>query len=427
MKRLVFLVALLALVLPVAAQDMDGCMIEPPEYAATINMIGWTYPIIDFYADELEACNAVDNIDVNTQLLDSGSAHDQLRLALGAGGTSPYDIIMVTQGDIESYVAEGWMMPLNDLIEKYEDQYQISDILGIDDMTVDGMVYGLPMEQNTRHMFYRPDLLEKHMIAVPETWDDVIAACEVLQAEDSIVIPFTTQLHAGWAWRIEFGDMLLGFGGKPLNDDMTPAFNSEEGVMALEKLVEIVDACMGQEGLTYSIDDSQIGIATGELAMAFTWASRAAAMDDPDFSDYVGGIEFAPAPRAVEGAPYAATGGTGAGLGIPSNIDDDPEVVFQVILEAMDEETMLRGSNYGVITRQAVAAKADARYLPAVFATIAGGVEGTPVPAIGAVLNPVWDQWLPQIVTGEMSAAELLDAAADAYTAEATAQGFIDG
>ncbi|MCY3979671.1 MAG: extracellular solute-binding protein [Chloroflexi bacterium] len=426
MKKAILIIALLAIMLPAAAQDMGGCMIEPPESAAQINMIGWTYPIIDFYADELEACNAVDNIDVNTQLLDSGSAHDQLRLALGAGGASPYDIIMVTQGDIESYVAEGWMMPLNDLIDKYEDEYQISDILGIADMTVDGMVYGLPMEQNTRHLFYRPDLLDKHGIEVPETWDDVIAACGALQAEDSIVIPFTTQLHAGWAWRIEFSDMLLGFGGQPLNDDMTPAFNSDEGVMALEKLVEIVEACMGEEGLTYSIDDSQIGIATGELAMAFTWASRAAAMDDPDFSDYVGGINFAPAPRAVEGAPYAATGGTGAGLGIPANIDDDPDLVFQVILEAMDEETMLRGSNYGVITRQAVAAKADARYLPAVFATIAGGVEGTPVPAIGAVLNPVLAQWLPQIAIGDMSAAELLDAAAEAYTVEATAQGFIE-
>jgi ABC-type glycerol-3-phosphate transport system substrate-binding protein len=427
MKRLVFVLALFALVVPVAGQDMGSCMLEAPESAATINMIGWTYPIIDFYADELEACNSVDNIDVNTQLLDSGAAHDQLRLALGSGGASPYDIIMVTQGDIESYVAEGWMMPLNDLIDKYEDQYQISDILGIADMTVDGQIYGLPMEQNTRHMFYRPDLLEKHGIDVPETWDDVIAACEVLQAEDSIVIPFTTQLHAGWAWRIEFSDMLLAFGGQPLNDDMTPAFNSDEGVMALEKLVEIADACMGEEGLTYSIDDSQIGIATGELAMAFTWASRAAAMDDPDFSDFVGGIEFAPAPRATADGLYGATGGTGAGLGIPANIDDDPELVFQVILEAMDEETMLRGSNYGVITRQAVAAKADARYLPAVFATIAGGVEGTPVPAIGAVLNPILGQWLPQIVMGEMSAAELLDAAAEAYTAEATVQGFIEG
>lgn len=427
MKRLVLLLALFALVIPVAAQDMGGCMLEAPESAATINMIGWTYPIIDFYADELEACNSVDNIDVNTQLLDSGSAHDQLRLALGAGGASPYDIIMVTQGDIESYVAEGWMMPLNDLIDKYEDEYQISDILGIADMTVDGNIYGLPMEQNTRHLFYRPDLLEKHGIDVPETWDDVIAACGVLQAEESIVIPFTTQLHAGWAWRIEFGDMLLAFGGKSLNEDNTPAFSSEEGVMALEKLVEIVDACMGEEGLTYSIDDSQIGIATGELAMAFTWASRAASMDDPDFSDYVGGINFAPAPKATADGLYGATGGTGAGLGIPANIDDDPDLVFQVILEAMDEETMLRGSNYGVITRQAVAAKAEARYLPAVFATIAGGVEGTPVPAQGAVLNPVWDQWLPQIVTGEMSAAELLEAAAEAYTAEATAQGFIEG
>ncbi len=426
MKRIIVFFALLALVIPGAAQDMGSCMIEPPESAAQVNMIGWTYPIIDFYADELSACNAVDNIDVNTQLLDSGSAHDQLRLALGASGTSPYDIIMVTEGDIQSYVAEGWMMPLNDLIDKYEDDYQISDILGIADMTVDGNIYGLPMEQNTRHMFYRPDLLEKHGIDVPETWDDVIAACGVLEAEDSIVIPFTTQLHAGWAWRVEFGDMLLGFGGKKLNDDNTPAFNSEEGVKALEKLVEIVDACMGAEGLTYSIDDSQIGIATGELAMAFTWASRAASMDDSDFSDYVGGINFAPAPRAIEGAPYAATGGTGAGLGIPANIDDDPDLVFQIILEAMDEETMLRGSNYGVITRRAVAAIADARYLPAVFETIAGGVESTSVPATGAVLNPILGQWLPQIMTGEMSAAELLDAAADAYTAEATAQGFIE-
>ena len=427
MKRLVFLLALLALIAPVAAQDMGGCMIEPPESAAQINMIGWTYPIIDFYADELEACNTVDNIDVNTQLLSSGPAHDQINLALGAGGTPPYDIIMVTEGDVNSYVAEGWMMPLNDLIDKYEDEFQISDINGLDDMTVDGNIYALPMEFNTRHMFYRPDLLEKHGIEVPDTWDDVIAACGVLAAEDSIVLPFTVQLHAGWAWRAEFMDLALGFGSELLNEDNTPAFHSDEGVMALEKLVEIVDACMGEEGLTYSIDDSQIGIATGELAMAFTWASRAAAMDDPDFSDYVGGINFAPAPRAMEGAPYAVTGGTGAGLGIPANIDDDPELVFRVILEALDEETQRRGAHVGVISRQAVIDNAEARYLPTVFETIAGGVEGSSVPAIGAVLNPVLGNWLPQIVTGEMSAAELLDAAAEAYTAEATAQGFIEG
>ena len=161
--------------------------------------------------------------------------------------------------------------------------------------------------------------------------------------------------------------------------------------------------------------------------MAFTWASRAAAMDDPDFSDYVGGIEFAPAPKATEDGLYGATGGTGAGLGIPANIDDDPELVFRVILEALDEESQHRGAKVGVISRNKVVAQSDARYLVPVFDTINNGVEGSTVPAIGAVLNPVLGNWLPRIATGEMSAEELLNAAAEAYTTEATAQGFIEG
>ena len=45
MRKAILVVALLALMLPAAAQDMGGCMIEPPESAAQINMIGWTYPI----------------------------------------------------------------------------------------------------------------------------------------------------------------------------------------------------------------------------------------------------------------------------------------------------------------------------------------------------------------------------------------------
>lgn len=426
MKKLLLVIALfsIALGIPTFAQSEGSCNIAAPETSATVNMIGWTYPIIDFYASELEACNSVENLDVNTQLLDSGAAHDQLRLALGAGGNVPYGIIMVTEADVRSYSAEGWMYPLNDLIAKYEDQYDISDISGIEDLTVDGVVYGIPMELNTRHLFYRPDLLEKYSLEVPQTYDDVIAACEVLQQEESIDIPFTIQLHAGWAWRIEFGDLILGFGGKLINDDNTPAFNSPEGVQALDLILRIAESCMGEEGMTYSIDDSQIGVATGSLAMAMTWASRAAAMDNPDFSDYVGQIEFAPAPRVSADLPYAATGGTGAGLGIPANSNVDPELAFLVIMEALDLESQVRASEIGIASRESVASQSSARYLPAVFETINGGVQGTNAPAI-AIVNTVLDNWLPQAATGEMTTQEILDAAAEAYTAEATAQGFI--
>ena len=55
----------------------------------------------------------------------------------------------------------GWLHPLNDLIDQYQDEYDIADIGGLGDLSVDGVVYGIPMERNTRHLFYRPDLLEK--------------------------------------------------------------------------------------------------------------------------------------------------------------------------------------------------------------------------------------------------------------------------
>ena len=424
MKKLILVIAILLLVMPSIAQDGGACDIEAPEDGTTINMIGWTYQIIEFYASELESCNEVDNLEVNTQLLTSGDAHDALRLALGAGDTSPYDIIMVTRGDIFNYVEQDWMYPLNDLIEKYDDVYDISGISGLDDMAVDGVVYGIPMEFNTRHLFYRPDLLEKYELEVPETYDDVIAACEVLKEEDSIDLPFTINLHAGWAWRIEFSDMLYGFGGQLVNEDNTPAFNSEEGVQALSKILEIVDACMGEEGLTYSIDDSQLGMAIGGLAMAQTWATRAGQMDDPDYSDYVGEIQFAPMPKAYEGAENVAVAGpaVGAGLGIAANSEVDPEIAFLVIMEALDLDSQMVAGSMGVPSRGAVT---TARNNQAVLETNAMSVMGNPAPVIGAVLNPVFDQWLPQAATGDMTVEEILAAAEEAYIAEATTQGFI--
>ena len=224
-----------------AGEEMaGGCNIDAPSESVEINMIGWTYPIVDFYAEELEKCNDVDNVEVNTQMLDSGSAHDQIRLALSSEGDSPYDIIMNDAAFLRELGNEGWLYPLNDLIEKYEDQYNISDMAGMADHSIDGVVYGLPLELNTMHFFYRPDLLEEYGLEVPETWDDVIAHCGVLADEASIDLPFTIQLHAGWAWRIEFTNMLGAFGGQLMNDDRTPAFNSDEGVQALEKILEVV-------------------------------------------------------------------------------------------------------------------------------------------------------------------------------------------
>ena len=144
-------------------------------------------------------------------------------------------------------------MPLNDLVEQYRDEYNLDDIPQPvwDAATIDGNIYGVPFMSNTMHLFYRTDIFEAHGLDVPTTYDEVMDACAVLAGnEDSIDLPFTMNLHAGWAWEIEFMHFIRSYGGKFLDDETNmPTFNSDAGVAALTKMKDVVDACMGAEGL----------------------------------------------------------------------------------------------------------------------------------------------------------------------------------
>jgi len=411
---------------PVPPQP-SGCNVAPPEKATQVDMIGWAFPITSFYAKELEKCNGVANLRVNTQLLDSGSAKEQTRLALSGRGTSPYEIVHVDDALLTDLASQEQIQPLDEFIARYKDQYDLGDIsdalykLG----TYDGKVYGIPIVANTMHYFYNMDVFDKHGLSVPDTYDDVIATCAVLKADKDAELPFTINLHAGWAWRVEFHSLLKAYGGDWLNADSTPKFNGPEGVKAVEKILEVVEACMGEEGLTWSIDDSEIGLETGTLPSAHTWASRAANMDNPEKSLFVGKIGFAPAPRAVPGGPHAGPAAADF-YAIPTRTDVDPDLIFRIIMEAADLESQMEAAKLGLVTRGAVAAAgAGGRYLEAAQATIANGASNYGTNPAVALARTAIENTLPKVATGEMTPQQALDAAAALYVAEATQQGFI--
>ena len=83
--------------------DPTDCNLEPPGADTEINMIGWSFPITDFYAEELEKCNRFDTLSVNTQLLAGADAQEQVRLALSGGGDSPYDIVHGANGQVAEW------------------------------------------------------------------------------------------------------------------------------------------------------------------------------------------------------------------------------------------------------------------------------------------------------------------------------------
>lgn len=443
MKKTILLVLILAVLFGMSAfaggqQEAGGEAsaeaaaefgIEAPAKNVSIDMIGWAFPITEFYAEELEKLNAVQNLKVNTQLLDSASAQEQVRLALSGGKKSPYAVVHAANAQISEWGYADWLLPLDDLIEKYWDEYDLGDIpqTAWDAATVDGKIVGIPMASNTLHLMYREDLFEKHGLEVPTTYDEVIKVSQALaENEPSIDVPFTMNLHAGWAWEIEFLHFVRAFGGDFINDDNTVAFNGPAGVKALELMKEVAEEAMGQTGMSYSIDDSEVGLQTGRLAMAQIWASRAANMDDPDVSAYPDEIKFAPAAAPRPGGPLGGSTWNDFYC-IPKNTQVDHELVFQVIMEAVDLESQEEAAGYGIPTRmKAVQSENADAYMPAAMETIAKGVgayknlPGTPL------ARTALGEFLPLVGTGELSPKEALDKAAAKYTEEAKANGFID-
>ncbi len=397
-----------------------------PTEPTSINMIGWRFPITAFYAEELESLNSIKNLTVNTQLLDSGSAQDQVRMALSAG-ESPYEIVHADDAFLNELASEGWIMPLDDLIEKYKDEYDLDDISAAmyEVGSLDGKIYGIPITANSMNYFYNIEIFEKYGLEVPDTYDDVIAMADTLKGVEGIDLPFTINLHAGWAWRIEFNNFLKGYGGTWLNDDGSPAFNGPEGVKAVEKIVEVYTATMGKAGLNWSIDDSEIGLETGYLASAVTWTSRAPNMDDPEKSFMVGKIGFAPAPRVVAGGPHAGPAAIGF-YTIPTNTAVDSEYIFKIIMQVADLESQVRASALGLVTRDKVAEmNTDGRYIEAALTTIANGSGNYGYHPASKIARSAIDNVLPGIVAGDKSAKEILDEAAALYIEEATQQGYL--
>ena len=410
---------------PVPA-EASGCNVAAPEKATQVDMLGWAFPITSFYAKELEKCNGVENIRVNTQLLDSGSAREQARLALSGKGTSPYEIVHVDDPLLSELASQGKLLGLNDLIAKYKDQYDLGDIgdslyaLG----TYTDTVYGIPIVANTMHYFYNTDVFTKHGLAVPDTYDDVIASCAKLKEDKDLEVPFTINLHAGWAWRVEFHNMLKAYGGDWLNEDSTPKFNSPEGVKAVEKILEVVEACMGPDGLTLSIDDIEIGLETGIQASGTPGPAAR-----PTWTTLRNHSSWARSalrrPRAVAGGPHAGPAAADFYV-IPAKTDVDPDLIFRVIMEAADLESQMEAAKLGLVTRSTIAKEGKGgRYLEAALETIANGASNYGPNPAGALARTAIENTLPKVATGEMTPQQALDAAAELYTAEATKQGYI--
>jgi multiple sugar transport system substrate-binding protein len=97
---------------------------------------------------------------------------------------SAIDVYMIDIVNPAQYYGAGWLEPLNahvgepaQAMKAYLPAYAAANV-------IDGKIAALPAFADAMFMYYRKDLLDKHKLAEPKTWDDLAAAARKVQAAE---------------------------------------------------------------------------------------------------------------------------------------------------------------------------------------------------------------------------------------------------
>lgn len=305
-----------------------------PAGNVTLNMLSHTYAALTYFADQMVA-NAPDGVTVVPEMTDYTSWQEKMRLNLSSKSNT-YDITYITPSDLGEFASNGWLVPLDDYIQKYWDEYNFGDIPQYlwDAYTYNGHIYGIPSHQWAMDLFYRADLLDEAGIAVPENLDQLVEAakaldkdgrsgiCLTLQATDMLMVTYQSFLTAcgGWFW----------------DDNYEPQFSSEASLRAIDYMLKLYqytpDDCS-----SYGNNEATVAMCQDLCAMTMMQTTRSAAMNDPEQSQVAGKISFAAAPVDAKGGKSAAIWNT-AGYSICASSTNDPETSFLTIANALTEE-----------------------------------------------------------------------------------------
>lgn len=388
-----------------------GCGIS----AGNVSVIGNDFPAIHAITDAAKAC-ADDGLTFTANLT---KEHQTLNAPGMSGNPAEYSVAVVANSSIVALLNDGLVRPLDDLIAAYA-----PDLPDVNKVTVDGKVMAVAFMANAQHLFYRADVLEKAGVAVPTTYEEVVAAAEAIRAAGVMEHPVAMNTGAGWNLAEEFINMYMGTGGELFAaGSAVPTIENENGIAALNMLKSLTEYS-NPDFLTFDSNATQALWEAGDVAMAFMWGSRGAAVldDEGSSADVVSSTVLAAAPT-LGGGSTPATTLWWDGFTIASNVsDEDAAASFQAMMVGLGEDVVKANQSAAVWLSPAYEATAASA---GVIASAEGGANPYPMlPYVGLMHSALGDN-LAEFLQGSESAEQALADVVAAYNTSAKEAGFL--
>ncbi len=263
-----------------------------------------THDLAEMYMDE--------NPDVIVEGIDTpDSATERLSLYLSFfEAQSPevdiYQIDVIWPGDLAEHFIDLYEYGADEVVDDHFPAI-------VENNTVDGRLIGIPWFTDAGLLYYRTDLLEEYDLEVPETWDELEEAAQIIQEGERVDNPD----FWGYVWQ---GDAYEGLTTNALewidsNDGGTIV--SPEGVITInnQNAIDIVNQAAGWVGTispdgvtTFAEEDARAIWHTGDAAFMRNWpyAFALSASEDSAVTDVFG---VGPLPAGLAGTGSATLGG----------------------------------------------------------------------------------------------------------------------
>jgi multiple sugar transport system substrate-binding protein len=151
--------------------------------APQVSVWAW-YPHFDHTVEQFNESHK----NVQVCWTDAGAGtpeYTKFSTAIKAGSGAP-DVVMLETDHVPSFVAQKGLVNLNDYGAKtYEKDFSAG---AWDDETVNGGVYGIPVDGGPVGLLYRKDIFTKYGLTVPTTWAEYMADAKKLKAAGSTTL-----------------------------------------------------------------------------------------------------------------------------------------------------------------------------------------------------------------------------------------------
>ena len=381
----------------------------------SINILANEFTTYRIFMDEVKSCAGPDADFSVTHSVD----HNKLQVAALSANPAEFSAKLVTNGSITPLMNEGLLRPLDDLVAKYG-----SNLNENQKITIDGKIYAVAFMANAQHLWYRESILNDLGIAVPSTYEEVIAAAEKIKAAGVMPNPYAGAFKSGWNLGQEFVNMYLGHGGEFFKSGSAqPNVNNETGVAALNVIKKLTELS-NPDFLTQDTNAVKEEWESGNVALMHVWNSGAASLlDDEGDQAIKADTRLAPSPT-VGGGSKPATTLWWDGIGIATNTsDENAEASFRALVGAASSTELANNNPNATVWLIKGYTPGDTAG-PVVDAANRGT---TPYPSFPhmSLMHGALSTELVEFLQGNESAEKALADVEAAYIAKATEQGFL--